>query len=316
MASEAAGKLTRRGFVRLTAAAALAAAVPLRSIRAVRAEEKNPMIARTIPRTGEAIPVIGLGTWQTFDVGASAKERHPLAEVLRRYFAAGGRVIDSSPMYGQAEQVTGDEVEAIGAAGKPFLATKVWTSGKDAGRQQIERSFTRMRAKKLDLLQIHNLLDWQTHLPYLRELKQAGRVRYLGITHYAHSAFADLEKLLRQEKLDFVQLPYSMADRAAEARLLPAAAETGTAVLVMRPFEEGGLFKRVKGVALPGWAKDIDCTSWAQVFLKFILGHPAVTCPIPATSSAEHLADNVLAGRGRLPDEALRQRMVKDLGLG
>jgi aryl-alcohol dehydrogenase-like predicted oxidoreductase len=272
------------------------------------------MIARTIPRTGEAIPAIGLGTWQTFDVGESAKERDPLAEVLRRFLAAGGRVIDSSPMYGQAEQVSGDLLEAVGAAGKPFLATKVWTSGKDAGRQQIERSFTCLRTKKLDLLQIHNLLDWQTHLPYLRELKQAGRVRYLGVTHYAHGAFAELEKLLRSEKLDFVQLPYSMADRAAEARLLPAAAETGTAVLVMRPFEEGALFKKVKGLALPAWAKDIDCTSWAQVFLKFIVGHPAVTCPIPATSNPEHLADNVLAGRGRLPDEALRQRMLADLG--
>jgi aryl-alcohol dehydrogenase-like predicted oxidoreductase len=315
MASQeaATGGLTRREVVRLGAIAA-AAAVTGRGARAARAEEKNVMIARTIPRTGEALPAIGLGTWQTFDVGASARERDPLAEVLRRFLAAGGRVIDSSPMYGQAEQVTGDTIDAIGAAGKPFLATKVWTSGKDAGRQQIERSFTRMRTKKLDLLQVHNLLDWQTHLPYLRELKQAGRVRYVGITHHAHGAFADLEKLLRAEKLDFVQLPYSMADRAAEARLLPAAAETGTAVLVMRPFEEGALFRKVKGRALPAWAKDIDCSSWAQVFLKFILGHPAVTCPIPATSNPEHLADNVLAGRGRLPDEALRKRMVEDLG--
>jgi aryl-alcohol dehydrogenase-like predicted oxidoreductase len=315
MASPEATGLTRRAFVRLTAAGAAAVALTTRGGRDARAEEKKPMIARTIPRTGEALPVIGLGTWQTFDVGKSAKERDPLAEVLRRFLAAGGRVIDSSPMYGQAEEVTGDVVDAIGAAGKPFLATKVWTSGKEAGRQQIDRSFARLRTKQLDLLQIHNLLDWQTHLPYLRELKQAGRIRYLGITHYAHGAFADLEKVVRHEKLDFVQLPYSMAGRAAEARLLPAAAETGTAVLVMRPFEEGALFKKVKGRALPGWAKDIDCTSWAQVFLKFIVGHPAVTCPIPATSSPEHLADNVLAGRGRLPDEALRRRMVQDLGL-
>jgi aryl-alcohol dehydrogenase-like predicted oxidoreductase len=320
MAAEEGG-LTRRRFLRLAAASAAltatarAGAQEKASMTKSSTDAPASMMARTIPRTGEAIPVIGLGTWQTFDVGTSAKERDPLDEVLRRFLAAGGRVIDSSPMYGQAEQVTGDEVAAIGAAGKPFLATKVWTSGKASGKQQIDRSFSRLGAKKLDLLQIHNLLDWQTHLPYLRELKQAGRIRYIGITHYAHSAFAELEALMRKEKLDFVQLPYNLADRTAEARLLPAAAETGTAVLVMRPFEEGAHFKRVKGLALPGWAKDIDCTSWAQVFLKFILGHPAVTCPIPATSSPEHLADNVLAGRGRLPDEALRQRMVKDLGL-
>jgi aryl-alcohol dehydrogenase-like predicted oxidoreductase len=303
--------MTRRTFV-ITAAALLAR--PVYAKEPPMSQKPQKMSTRPIPRTGEALPMVGLGTWQTFDVGSSTKDREPLAEVLRRFLAAGGRVIDSSPMYGNAEAVTGDLVDAIGAAGKPFLATKVWTSGKDAGRQEIERSFTRLRTKKLDLLQIHNLLDWQTHLPYLRELQQAGRVRYLGITHYAHGAFAELEKLVRTEKLDFVQLPYHMGDRAAEARLLPAAAETGTAVLVMRPFAEGALFKQVKGKPLPAWAVDIDCTSWAQVFLKFILGHPGVTCPIPATSDPAHLADNVLAGVGRLPDETLRRRMLKDLG--
>jgi aryl-alcohol dehydrogenase-like predicted oxidoreductase len=269
------------------------------------------MNTRPIPRTGEPIPVIGLGTWQTFDVGSDPEERAPLAEVLTRFFAAGGRVIDSSPMYGRAEAVTGDTVAATGAIGTPFLATKVWTRGKREGIEQMERSLERMRATRMDLMQVHNLLDWQTHLPVLREWKQAGKVRYIGVTHYAHSAFGDLERLIRTEALDFVQLPYNLADREAEQRLLPAAADTGTAVLVMRPFAEGGLFRAVKGKPLPGWAAEIDCTSWAQLFLKFILGHPAVTCPIPATSNPKHLADNVQAGRGRLPDEAMRRKMIE-----
>jgi len=269
------------------------------------------MNTRPIPRTGEPIPVIGLGTWQTFDVGSDPEERAPLAEVLTRFFAAGGRVIDSSPMYGRAEAVTGDTLAATGAIGTPFLATKVWTRGKREGIEQMERSLERMRATRMDLMQVHNLLDWQTHLPVLREWKQAGKVRYIGVTHYAHSAFGDLERLIRTEALDFVQLPYNLADREAEQRLLPAAADTGTAVLVMRPFAEAGLFRAVKGKPLPGWAAEIDCTSWAQLFLKFILGHPAVTCPIPATSNPKHLADNVQAGRGRLPDEAMRRKMIE-----
>jgi diketogulonate reductase-like aldo/keto reductase len=273
------------------------------------------MNSRPIPKSGEQIPVIGLGTWQTFDVGASAEERAPLSDVLKRFFAAGARVIDSSPMYGRAEAVTGDQLAEISAIGTPFLATKVWTRGKEEGIAQMERSMQRMRAKRVDLMQVHNLLDWETHLPVLREWKQAGKIRYIGVTHYARSAFGDLERLIRTEKLDFVQLPYSLADREAEKRLLPAAQETGTAVLVMRPFDEGGLFRLVKDKPLPAWAADIDCTSWAQVFLKFILGHPAVTCPIPATSSPKHLADNVLAGSGRLPDEAMRQEMIRALGV-
>ena len=177
----------------------------------------------------------------------------------------------------------------------------------------MQRSLTRMRTAKLDLMQVHNLLDWQTHLPVLREWKQAGRIRYLGITHYAHSAFAELERVLRHEQVDFIQLPYTAADREAEKRLLPAAAETGTAVLVMRPFAEGALFQRVRGKPVPEWAAELDCSSWAQLFLKFILGHPAVTCPIPATSKLQHMADNVRAGFGRLPDAAMRKRIVDAL---
>jgi aryl-alcohol dehydrogenase-like predicted oxidoreductase len=265
---------------------------------------------RKIPRTGEELPVVGLGTWQTFDVSADGRE--PLDDVLRKFLDAGARVIDSSPMYGRAEEVTGDELAAIGAIGKPvspFLATKVWTSGKQAGIDQMKRSMKRMRTACMDLMQVHNLLDVKTHLPVLRDMKAAGTIRYLGVTHYQHSAFDAIEKLMHMEALDFIQIPYSLADTAAENRLLPAAQATGTAVLVMTPFESGALFRQVKGKQLPPWAGELDCTSWAQFFLKFILGHPAVTCPIPATSSPEHVADNLKAGLGRLPDEKLRGKM-------
>jgi aryl-alcohol dehydrogenase-like predicted oxidoreductase len=267
------------------------------------------MLTRVIPRTGEQLPAIGLGTWQTFDVGADRAERAPLDDVLQRLLAAGGRVIDSSPMYGRAEEVTGDELAAIGAS-SAFLATKVWTSGKQAGIDQMKRSLGRLRTSRIDLMQIHNLLDWQTHLPVLREWKAAGTIRYLGVTHYQHAQLGAIEKLMRGEQLDFIQIPYSIADRAVEARILPAALDTGTAVLVMTPFESGALFRRVAGKALPGWAAELECTSWSQIFLKFILGHPAVTCPIPATSSPTHIADNVQAGVGPLPDAALRAKMA------
>lgn len=266
---------------------------------------------RPIPRTKEAIPTVGLGTWQAFDVDPAG--RAPLVEVVRRFLAAGGRVIDSSPMYGRAEGVVGDVLAELGAIGKPFLATKVWTRGKRDGIAEMERSRKRMRAERIDLMQIHNLLDWQTHLPVLREMKQAGTIRYLGVTHYSHGELPVIEKLMRSEALDFIQVPYNLADRAVEARVLPAAADTGTAVLVMRPFEEGALFRQVKGKPLPGWAADIDCTSWAQLFLKFIIGHPAVTCPIPATSDPAHLADNIQAGFGRLPDAAQRKALIAAL---
>jgi len=273
------------------------------------------MLTRPIPRTKEPLPAVGLGTWQTFDVGGGEAERAPLAEVLRRFFAGGGTVVDSSPMYGRAEEVTGDLVEAEPPRTRPFLATKVWTRGREAGAAQLEESVRRMRARPLDLAQVHNLLDVDAHLPTLRAWKAAGRVRHVGITHYTPSAFGDLERLLRAEALDFVQLPYSIATRDAERRLLPAAADTGTAVLVNRPFEEGELFRAVKGRPLPGWAGELGCTAWSQVFLKFILGHPAVTCVIPATAKPAHLDENLGAGRGPLPDEALRRRMVSALDL-
>lgn len=277
--------------------------------------EKLAMITRPIPRTGEQLPVIGLGTWQTFNVGPDAKDRAPLKDVLKRFLERGGRVIDSSPMYDRAELVVGDLLTELGQQRTPFLATKVWTMGKAEGEQQMRTSLQRMGRGRMDLMQVHNLVDAKTHLATLREWQEAGRIRYVGVTHYQPSAFEALEKLIRQETLDFVQLPYSIAQREAENRLLPACAERGVAVIIMSPFEQGGLFEKVRGKPLPPWAADFDCTSWAQYFLKFILGHPTVTCPIPATSNPKHLEDNLKAGTGRLPDEKTRARMVKHLGL-
>lgn len=271
------------------------------------------MLTRPIPSTGEALPVIGLGTWQTFDVGTAPSERAPLAEVLRRFLASGARLIDSSPMYGRAEEVTGDLLDSLGALKPPFLASKVWTTGSSEGLAQLRDSVQRMGRGRMDLMQVHNLVDWRTHLPVLREWKAAGRIRYVGVTHYSRSAFDELERFIREEKLDFVQLPYSLSQRDAEKRLLPAAAEHGVAVLVMQPFASGSLFQRVRGRALPEWAAEFDCTSWAQFFLKFILGHPAVHCPLPATRKPDHVADNLRAGFGRLPDEKQRARMVRVL---
>lgn len=317
--------LTRRDFLTIGGVSLLGACRPPRRREDPPAEarpatepsgtqpatEPTWMQTRAIPKTGEEIPVIGLGTWQTFDVGAREDERAPLLEVLQEFFAAGGRVIDSSPMYGAAESVVGDLVKQAGLTGKMFLATKVWTSGRAEGEAQIERSMQRMGAARLDLLQIHNLLDWRTHLKTLRALKEEGRIRYIGITHYARSAFDEMEKIIRTEELDFVQLPYSIAVREAEKRLLPAAQERRLAVLVMRPFEGGSLFSKTRGHPLPDWASEFDCTSWAQFFLKWIVGHPVVTCPIPATSKPKHLRDNVAAGAGRLPTEEHRRRMVE-----
>lgn len=272
------------------------------------------MQTRSHPRTGEDLPVIGMGTWQTFDVSAGAEERAPLREVLRIFGAAGGRVIDSSPMYGRAEEVAGDLVAETGAPARPFWATKVWTRGRAEGEAQIARSLRLFRTEQIDLLQVHNLLDYDVHIATLRRLREVGRIRYIGATHYARSAFPELERVIRSGDVDFVQLPYSVAMRDAEQRLLPAAAEHGVAVLVMRPFDEGKVFARVKGKALPPWASELGCTSFAQLFLKFILGHPAVHCPLPATRSPEHMADNVRAGLGRMPDAAEREKIAALVG--
>lgn len=271
---------------------------------------------RLIPKTREPLPVIGMGTWQTFDVGGDASERQPLREVLRRFYAAGARVIDSSPMYGRSEEVVGELLAELGERPRTFLATKVWTTGQAQGVREMNESMRRMRAgEAIDLMQVHNLVDVETHLATLREWKAAGKVRYVGVTHYALSAFAALERWIRSGQLDFVQLPYSVAVREAEKRLLPAAKDQGVAVLVMRPFEGGTLFSRARKLPLPPFAAELGATSWAQLFLKFIVAHPAVTCAIPATSKPEHVADNLRALQGALPDEAQRAALLRQLGI-
>lgn len=269
------------------------------------------LLERRIPKTGEALPAVGLGTWQVFDVAGDAKELAQAKETLKVFVETGGRVVDSSPMYGSSEQVTGQLAAELGVAAKLFVATKVWTSGKQAGIRQMEDSMRKLRVERLDLMQVHNLVDVQTHLATLRDWKAAGRLRYLGITHYHAGAHADLERLIKKGDIDFVQVNYSLAEPEAERRLLGAAVDSGTAVIVNRPFAEGAMFGRVKGKALPEWAKDAGGASWAQLFLKWILAAPAVTCVIPGTRNPRHVADNLGALTGPLPDGALRRRMAE-----
>lgn len=266
------------------------------------------LVARSIPVSGELIPAIGLGTWQTFDVTA-AEELLAAKETLRHFAKLGGTVVDSSPMYGESEAVLGQLAAQSGLAGKLFLATKVWTTGREAGMRQMEDSFRRMGTRRMDLMQIHNLVDVATHTRTLRAWKEEGRVRYWGITHYHVGAYAEVERLMKAARPDFLQINYSLAEPESAKRLLPLARDLGIAVIANRPFAEGVLFARVKGKALPSWATEFDAASWAQFFLKWILADAAVTCVIPATRNPKHLADNMAAGRGRLPDQAQRARM-------
>ena len=270
-----------------------------------------PLIKRSIPRSGEQLPVLGLGTYIVLDVPPGASELAELKEVLKTFTAGGARLIDSSPMYGRAEAVVGELVAAANLRESVFLATKVWTSGRDAGVRQMQDSLRLMRTRRIDLMQVHNLLDLATHTKTLNEWKAAGTLRYVGITHYHAGAYRELEKLLKTREYDFVQFNYSLAEREAEQRLLAVAAETGTAVIINRPFAQGELFGKVKGRDVPAWAAQFDCDSWAQFFLKYIIAHPAVTCVIPGTGKVRHMTDNLKAGAGRLPDERTRKRMVE-----
>jgi diketogulonate reductase-like aldo/keto reductase len=275
------------------------------------------MLTRPIPRTGEPLPVVGLGTWQTFDPPRLTSDvRARLVATLRALVDAGGRVVDSSPMYGESERNVGELAEPAGVAGKLFVATKVWTSGEQAGVRQMRESMALLRVRRVDLLQVHNLVDWRTHLNTLRRWREEGLVRYVGVTHYTPSAYAELERVITRDArgaVDFVQLAYSVGVRDAERRLLPAAADAGVAVLVNRPFEGGDLFRRVVRTPLAApvapWAG-----SWAQAFLKFVLAHPAVTCVIPGTADPSHMADDAAAGVGRLPDAAERDALLRALG--
>jgi diketogulonate reductase-like aldo/keto reductase len=303
--------MSRRDAARLLAQSATGL---LLAPNAMGAEQAKPgLLQRAIPASGEKLPVIGLGSWQVFDVGPDQSDRHPLEEVLARFVALGGRVVDSSPMYGRAEQVIGEIAAQLGLRESLFLATKVWTTGKDAGVASMEKSLARFQTKRLELIQVHNLVDVQTQLGTLRAWKEQGRIRYLGITHYTSSGYPEVVKLLRSEKVDFLQINYSLGEREAEREVLPLAQERGVAVLANRPFGGGDLFSRVRQKPLPEWAAEFDCNSWAQFLLKWIVAHPAVTCAIPATGNVRHLEDNLRAGLGRLPDAKQRQRMVETI---
>ena len=291
------GTLTRREALALLAVGAVASSTEGRR-------------GTTEPRN---LPVIGLGTWQTFDVGTSAAERKPLEEVLSLFVQLGGRLVDSSPMYGRSEEVLGDIAVKLGVRDKLFMATKVWTSGRAAGIRQMEESERKLRGK-VDLMQVHNLVDVDTHLQTLKEWKAKKRIQSIGITHYTSSAYGDLAAVMRRGGIDFVQLNYSLAEREAERSLLPLAKELGVAVLVNRPFGAGSLFRDTRGKAVPDFAKELGCTSWAELFLKFVISHPAVTCAIPATSKPEHLRQNMRAGTGPMPDAAMRKRVADAVG--
>ena len=284
-----------------------------------QAQQHLALIKRRIPSSGEELPAVGLGTWQAFDVANNPKERAEAKLALQTFVRLGGRLVDSSPMYGSSEAVVGELTADLGVRQQLFLATKVWTSGRDAGLRQMESSIAKMLPKQtgpnavLDLIQVHNLVDVETHLATLAEWKKAGLVRYVGVTHYARSAHAALETLIRRHAaigLDFIQINYSMAEPEAAARVLPAAADAGIAVIINRPFAEGAMFDRIRGKALPAWASEIGAESWAQFFLKWILAQPAVTCAIPGTRNPKYVADNLQAATGALPDEDMRRRMV------
>jgi diketogulonate reductase-like aldo/keto reductase len=266
------------------------------------------VVSRAIPSSGEELPVVGLGSWITFNVGNDPVLRANCTEVMRNFFAAGGRLIDSSPMYGSSQSVIGEGLRKLGMPPRLFSADKVWTSS--GGAAQVEASRQLWQVPRFDLLQVHNLLAWQDHLPLLLSMKAAGRLRHVGITTSEGRRHKEFEQIMRNHRLDFVQLTYNPLDREAEQRLLPLARERGIAVLANRPFRQGALLRQLQRHPLPAWAREIDCVSWAQVVLKFIVTHPAVTCAIPATSSVAHVRENMAAATGRMPDEQLRQRIA------
>ena len=274
---------------------------------------QDKMGQRTIPASGEKLPMVGLGTWQTFDIGNSASELEIRRQVLAKMYALGGTAIDSSPMYGSSEAVVGKATSQLDSQNRFFYATKVWTSGKQAGIEQMNSSFNKMRRKTMDLMQIHNLVDWQTHAKTLRTWKEEGKIRYWGLTHYVDSAHRTLEAIIKSDKPDFVQFNYSIRSRNAEKSLFDTCQENGVATIINQPYESGSLFRRVKGKDLPEWAKDYGIKSWGQFFLKFILSNEAVTCVIPGTSKPKHVIDNMGAGYGTFPDKLAREKMAKFL---
>jgi diketogulonate reductase-like aldo/keto reductase len=288
--------------------------VPLASRAQSSPTGAHSMNKRPVPATGEMLPVVGCGTYRTFDVGDDPKARAGLADVLRVLFDAGGSVIDSSPMYGSSEAVVGAVLPQVSGHERAFVATKVWTQGREAGIAQMEESMRLLQQSRIDLMQIHNLVDWRTQLATLHDWKARGRIRYIGVTHYTSSAFPEVEAVMRSETLDFIQINYAADDRSAEERILPLARERGIAVIVNQPFGGGGLIGRLKDTPVPSWATQIGCTSWAQLLLKFVLAHPAVTCVIPGTGRKQYMVDNVQAGFGTYPDEAMLKQIVAAAG--
>lgn len=308
--------ITRRRALRIGAGALAGAAIAPGLLagkggETARRAGLQEMIRRRIPASGEEIPVVGLGTWQTFMVEDTEEELRPLRRVLRSFVDLGGTVVDSSPMYDPAERVLGDLAAELGILDDLWVATKVWTEGEAEGRAQMERSMAELRRTSIELMQVHNLVDVETHLDTLEEWKAGGRFRYIGITNTAARRYPAVEALLDDERIDFLQTNYSLVERESAERLLPKAQERGVAVIVARPFAGGGLFPRVRNRSLPPWAAEFDCTAWSQFFLKYIISHPAVTCAIPATSNPDHLRENMGGGVGRLPDEAMRRRMAE-----
>ncbi len=302
-------KRSHSGPSRRAVLAALGLAAGLAPLRATA--QPGPILTRPIPATGEALPVIGMGSWKTFDVGGDTRRRDARLQVLQAFFQAGGGMIDSSPMYGSSEEVIGYCLERMGEAPGRFTATKVWTVLKALGIRQMEASERLWAPQGFDLMQVHNLLDWEAHLETLADWKARGRVRYVGITTSHGRRHPDMVSIMSRRPIDFVQFTYNILDRRAEQVLLPLAAERGLAVIANRPFQRGRLFDRFQRHPLPGWAAEIDCGNWAQFFLKFTVSHPAVTCAIPATSRVDHMRENMGAAYGRLPDAEMRQRMVR-----
>ena len=297
---------------RWLAASALAAGLPAWATRAA-AQPAQSLLTRPIPASGEALPVVGLGSWITFNVGNDPVARDARAEVVRAFFSEGGRLIDSSPMYGSSQPVIGHALAKLGHPAALFSAEKVWVGDAARGAGQMAASRAHWGVPRFDLMQVHNLLAWEEHLPRLQAMKAAGQLRYVGISTSEGRRHAELERILRTQAIDFVQLTYNLLDREAEQRLLPLAQERRIAVLVNRPFRQGDLLDQLRGHPLPGWSREIGCDSWAQVALKFVVSHPAVTCAIPATSQVAHLRQNMGAAHGRLPDATLRARMARDV---
>lgn len=297
---------TRREILKyLTAAPLLSGYMPQ-----LFASESNHLILSKIPSTGEQLPSVGMGSYQTFNIDRTSEKNTELSQVLTSFFNLGGQLVDSSPMYGQSEMALGRLISEITPKPKVFAASKVWTFGQEAGQKAIEETQRRMQVDKMDLMQIHNLRDWKVQLKTLNQLKQAEKLRYTGITTSFLGQYDEFEAVMQKEKLDFIQLNYNIKVREAEKRLLPLAQDKGIGVIVNMPFEKGGLFKFVRSAPLPEWAGEIDCKTWGQFFLKFIISHPAVTCVIPATSKVAHMIDNMQAMQGKLPDDAMRKKML------